>query len=277
MQVEFVEGLDVIVLRGSERDVQRVMEIIKQIEELSAVTVPEIEIYELKYVDSVQMGALLQRLVRASARPAHRHGEHHAARQAERAAAHWPAGKREDGDRADPAARSAGGADVAIRSVSAAARLGGRSQNADRRLPGPGPARRRPADNDARRPAAVPAAARPAPSNIPTLAPRALVVADPRTNSLIVSAGPRDMAEIAALVARIDTPGAAAELKVFTIVNGDADGAARHAALAVLGAGRSGGGGGDGAAAPAAALGQGGPVRMQFSVDHADQQHHRGR
>ena len=45
MQVEFVEGLDVIVLRGSERDVQRVMDIIKQIEELSAVTVPDIEIY----------------------------------------------------------------------------------------------------------------------------------------------------------------------------------------------------------------------------------------
>ena len=62
VQVEFVEGLDVIVLRGSERDVQRVMEIIKQIEELSAVTVPAIQIYELKYVDSVQMGALLQRL-----------------------------------------------------------------------------------------------------------------------------------------------------------------------------------------------------------------------
>ena len=44
VQVEFVEGLDVIVLRGSDRDVQRVMEIIKQIEDLSAVTVPEIQI-----------------------------------------------------------------------------------------------------------------------------------------------------------------------------------------------------------------------------------------
>src|SRR5207342_552672 len=62
VQVEFVEGLDVIVLRGSERDVQRVMEIIKQIEELSAVTVPTIQIYPLKNVDSVRIGALLQRL-----------------------------------------------------------------------------------------------------------------------------------------------------------------------------------------------------------------------
>src|SRR5205807_1803709 len=57
---------------------------------------------------------------------------------------------------------------------------------------------------------------------LPTLEPRALVVADPRTNSLIVSASPRDMAEVAALIDRIDTPGASAELKVFTVVNGDA-------------------------------------------------------
>ena len=59
VDVEFVEGLDVIVLRGSERDVQRVMEIIRQIEELSAVTVPAIQIYNLQNVDSMQMGVLL--------------------------------------------------------------------------------------------------------------------------------------------------------------------------------------------------------------------------
>ncbi|HVT29172.1 MAG TPA: hypothetical protein VHE81_14245, partial [Lacipirellulaceae bacterium] len=34
VQVEYIEGLDVIVLRGSEHDVQRVMDIIKQIEQL---------------------------------------------------------------------------------------------------------------------------------------------------------------------------------------------------------------------------------------------------
>jgi type II secretory pathway component GspD/PulD (secretin) len=62
VEVNFVEGLDVIVLRGSERDVQRGLEIIKQFEELSAVTVPAIEIYPLKYVDSIRMGALLQQL-----------------------------------------------------------------------------------------------------------------------------------------------------------------------------------------------------------------------
>jgi len=97
--------------------------------------------------------------------------------------------------------------------------------------------------------------------NVPTLATRALVVADPRTNALIVSAAPRDLAEIAALVTRIDTPGAAAELKVFTIINGDA--------TALVGMLRSLFSVPEepGAAPAGRGLGQGGPVRMQFSVD----------
>ena len=124
VQVEFVEGLDVIVLRGSERDVQRVMEIIKQIEDLSAVTVPDIQIYELKYVDSVQMGALLQRLYEQVLGPRIGTVSITPLGKPNALLAHRPAGKREDGDRADRAAGSAGRADVAIRSLSAEARLG---------------------------------------------------------------------------------------------------------------------------------------------------------
>ena len=47
------------------------------------------------------------------------------------------------------------------------------------------------------------------------------MVADFRTNSLIVSAGPRDMTEIAALVARIDAPSGAAvdQVRVFPLRN----------------------------------------------------------
>jgi type II secretion system protein D len=108
---------------------------------------------------------------------------------------------------------------------------------------------------------------------LPTLEPRALVVADPRTNSLIVSASPRDMAEVAALIVRVDTPGAAAELKVFTIVNGDAQALADmlrslfSLPAPAQGGGGGGGGGGSAAANEGGGLGQGGPVRMQFSVD----------
>ena len=62
VQVEYVEGLDMIVLRGSQRDVERVMEIIQQIEQLSAVIAPTIEIYPLQNIDSMQLGVLLNRL-----------------------------------------------------------------------------------------------------------------------------------------------------------------------------------------------------------------------
>ena len=54
-----------------------------------------------------------------------------------------------------------------------------------------------------------------------TLAPRAMVVADVRTNSLIVSAAPGDLAEVATLVARIDSPSGAAvdQVRVFPLRN----------------------------------------------------------
>ena len=102
-------------------------------------------------------------------------------------------------------------------------------------------------------------------AQLPTLEPRALIVADPRTNSLIVSASPRDIAEVAALIARIDTPGASAELKVFTIANGDAQALADT--LRTLFSVPAQSGGGNNNSEGGGGLGQGGPVRMQFSVD----------
>jgi type II secretory pathway component GspD/PulD (secretin) len=56
---------------------------------------------------------------------------------------------------------------------------------------------------------------------IPTLAPTALVVADVRTNSLIVSASPRDLTEISELVTRIDSPSGTAvdQVRVFPLRN----------------------------------------------------------
>ncbi|MCA9241600.1 MAG: hypothetical protein KDA37_15425, partial [Planctomycetales bacterium] len=62
VQVEFIEGLDIIILRGNEQDVQRVMQIINQIERLSEVTVPAIEVYELSHVDAESMARLLNRV-----------------------------------------------------------------------------------------------------------------------------------------------------------------------------------------------------------------------
>jgi type II secretion system protein D len=96
---------------------------------------------------------------------------------------------------------------------------------------------------------------------LPPLAPRAVVVADIRTNFLIVVASPRDLAEIAALLQRIDQPGAAAQLKVFTIRNGDATTLMNmlRTLFAVPEDAAEGAAGGG--------IAQGGIVRMQFSVD----------
>jgi type II secretion system protein D len=267
VQVEFVEGLDVIVLRGSERDVQRVMDIIKQIEDLSAVTVPDIQIYELKYVDSVQMGALLQRLYEQVLGP--RIGT----------VSITPLGKpnallligRPENvkmaieliQRLDqPVVPTSRFEVFPLKHASATEAKtlidGFLGQGADQGEGTP---------TTTTTTGAGAGGGTSTTNQIPTLAPRALVVADPRTNSLIVSASQRDIAEIAALVSRIDTPGAAAELKVFTIANGDATALRDMLSSLFSVPADSGGGGGDGAATSGGALGQGGPVRMQFSVD----------
>lgn len=51
VQIEFLEGLDVLVVRGNRRDVERVLQIIRQIEEMSLETEPEIRIAMLRHVD----------------------------------------------------------------------------------------------------------------------------------------------------------------------------------------------------------------------------------
>jgi len=59
VQIEFLEGLDVIVVRGRRRDVERVVKIINEIERLSAVTEPVIEIYRLRHVDCEPLSELV--------------------------------------------------------------------------------------------------------------------------------------------------------------------------------------------------------------------------
>ena len=258
VQVEFVEGLDVIVLRGSERDVQRVMDIIKQIEDLSAVTVPDIQIHELKYVDSVQMAALLQRLYEQVLGP--RIGT----------VSITPLGKPNAllligrPENVKMAVELIGRLDQPVVPTSRFEvfplqhAMATEAKNLIDGFLGQAQGQTQP----------PPGGTNPA-TQFLTLATRALVVADPRTNSLIVSASPRDIAEIAALVARIDTPGASAELKVFTIVNGDATALMEmlRSLFSVPSDSQGGGGGGANPAAGGGALGQSSPVRMQFSVD----------
>ncbi|MGV3485429.1 MAG: hypothetical protein ACO1RT_13505, partial [Planctomycetaceae bacterium] len=61
-QIQFVPELGIIIVRGAKRDTQRVLDVIKQIEQQSLVTQPEIEIYRLKNLNSIATAELLTRL-----------------------------------------------------------------------------------------------------------------------------------------------------------------------------------------------------------------------
>jgi type II secretion system protein D len=253
VQVEYVEGLDIIVLRGAERDVERVMEIIQQIEQLSEVTVPTIEIHPLVNVDSMQLGVLLNRLYTEVLGP--RIGT----------VSITPLGTpnallligREETVRAaieliqkldQPVAPATQFQVFPLQNASAEEAktlIDTFLRQDDEGEPNQEPDEEGPiTDSDSR----------------PPLAPKALVVADIRTNLLIVRASPRDLAEIAALVTRIDAPGATAQLKVFQIRNGDAN--ALVATLRTLFSVPA-----EGEAAQPGGISQGGVVRLQFSVD----------
>ncbi len=60
MNIEVLPELDAIILRGSNRDVNEVLRIIEDIERLSAETKPEVEVVPLKHVSSEALAPLLQ-------------------------------------------------------------------------------------------------------------------------------------------------------------------------------------------------------------------------
>ena len=51
VQIEFLEGLDIIIIRGRKRDVERVQRIIADIEAKSKETQPVVEVHHLKFID----------------------------------------------------------------------------------------------------------------------------------------------------------------------------------------------------------------------------------
>jgi type II secretion system protein D len=253
VQVEYVEGLDIIVLRGSQRDVERVMQIIQEIEQLSEVIAPTIEIYPLQHVDSMQLGVLLNRLYTevlgprlgtVSITPLGTPNALLLVGRQETVAAAIELIRKLD----LPAAPAAQFQVFPLQNASAAEV----KTLIDSFL-------RQDEDGEPNQEAAETGPITDADSR-PPLAPRALVVADIRTNYLIVRASQRDLTEIAALIARIDTPGAAAQLKVFEIRNGDANALVTtlRTLFAVPAEGEEAGPGG---------ISQGGVVRLQFSVD----------
>src|SRR4029453_2308136 len=62
VEIVNVEGTDLFVVRGNPRAAPRVMEVIREIEEMSQVSAPVIVVHPLENVDSQSIGLLLQQL-----------------------------------------------------------------------------------------------------------------------------------------------------------------------------------------------------------------------
>lgn len=189
VQMEVINGLDVLVLRGNAQDVEQMMEVVRQIERLSEETEPAIEITSMKHIECYVLAALVKAL----------YDEVYMARQ--------------------------GAVSITPLVVPNAILIVGRPENVKTvkelaaRLDQP----------------TVPgaqfqlfhlryAAAATAQITIQNffverggLSPAIRVTADLRSNALIVQAGPRDMAEAAELIRRIDVSDSAAVNEVRII------------------------------------------------------------
>lgn len=59
VNIEVIDDLNVMIIRGNQRDVDQIMKVIKQIETLSEATAPEVHLIHLKNVDSESLAELL--------------------------------------------------------------------------------------------------------------------------------------------------------------------------------------------------------------------------
>ncbi|HEU5431805.1 MAG TPA: secretin N-terminal domain-containing protein, partial [Thermomicrobiales bacterium] len=254
VEIEQLPGLDAIIVRGSHRDVERVMQIIEEIERLGAEAEPSVEIYFMKNVASTAMAEVVGPM----------YGSHFAPHQ----------GAVSITALVKPNALLLIGREASIKSaLDLISRLD---------LPGD-PA------NQFRVFRLKHATASTASgmvtqffANRTGLAGSATVTPDARSNSLIVQASPRDLVEVAQLIRRIDTPTSAAvnEMRIFPLRNSLADelapilqaalageaapqAAAQRAAPGGQGGGGQGGGGqggGRGPQAPGAPVPTGAPT-----------------
>jgi len=235
VQVELLEGLDVLVVRGLRRDVERVVELIEQIERLSAEAEPAVEVYHLRHVESLALAELLVPL----------YEEIYLPRQ--------------------------GAVSITALVKPNALLLIGRPENVGRVIELVQKLDRPVAPHTQFRVFRLRyAAAATAQATVEQffaeregLGPRVLVVADFRSNSLIVQAGPRDLEEVAAVVQRLDTPVSRAvnELRVFQLQNSLAEDIAPILQQAIAGQGVPGAGA---QAAQAAAGGEQKSVMLRF-------------
>ncbi|NQU26547.1 MAG: hypothetical protein HQ567_35130, partial [Candidatus Nealsonbacteria bacterium] len=193
VRIEILEGLDGVIVRGLAGDVDQVIAFLQQIDEISAETEPAIQVYPLQHVDSESLTALITPLYEAIYLP----------RQ--------------------------GRVSITALVKPNSLLLIGRQENVQtvkdliKRLDRPVPPQSEFRVFRLRYAAAATAQGTVMEffANRPALGTKVLVTADFRSNALIVRAGRRDMAEVAELVVRIDTPDSAAvsELRLFKLEN----------------------------------------------------------
>jgi len=199
VQIESVEGTDVLVLRGNPRDVQRVMEVIEEIERLAAISEPRLEVVVLAHVQSEALARLLQQVF-------------------EQSLSNYGYGRLTVVPLVKPNAVLVVGLPTTV----------GKAVQILQRLDQPGEALTQFEVFRLKHATAANASTvvenmfdTQANQQVPTLAPKALIVADGRTNALIVRASPRDMQEVRALIEELDRPGneSVNELRIFKLKN----------------------------------------------------------
>ncbi len=222
-QIQFVPELGTIIIRGAKRDVERVMEVIKEIEKQSDLTRPDIEVVNLRHADSNAVATLLKQL----------YDDVLSARQGEVSITALDS----------PNSLLLIGRAEAINGV--------RDLIAKVDIPVDETSRLRifrlqhASASDAEETIRSFFVDRPGGSDDlrPGIGPRVRVLADYRTNSLIVSGAPRDMEEVTRLINDLDVQqvSAQSEIKIFPLTNAVAEDLAPVIQSAINGESESGG------------------------------------
>ena len=211
MQIENLEGLDVLIVKGHERDVKRVMQIIKEIERIAADTEPEIVVHFLRHVDSMALTELIIPLY------------------------------------SDIFFQRRGDVSITALVKPNALLLIGRRENVNvvldlvRKLDKPVDPSTQFQVFRLRHAAAVMVTQQVTEFFFGRygLGTRVRATADYRSNAVVVQAGPRDMTEVADLIARLDTPdtGKTNEVRIIKLENSMADELANLLMMAISGQG----------------------------------------
>ena len=213
VQIEFLEGLDVIVIRGHKRDVERVRKIIAEIETFSTETQPSIEIVHLQYVGSQVLSDLVTTVYNEILSP--RQGQV-TIRALVKPNALLMIGRPESVEtvksliaKLDQPTKPE--TQFEVFPLKTCFRRGRPNHHPELLRGSTGP------DAAAGHPSRASGAGR----RVPPWELRVNVVADYRSNSLIVQASPTDMEEVRRMVAQLDieTTAAANELKIFRLKN----------------------------------------------------------